>query len=246
MTNVAERASLAAAGPPPRRLVAPLWHTATLIAILLGIAAWGAHLQGSTRSTGQLVEERGSALPLYLSLVAAEWGLLRFVYAAGLRRTGTRFRDLLGARWAGWKDVVRDIAMALLVWAAWSVAETLALRLLPPDTAKGIATLLPRDLPEAVAWVLLSVSAGFCEEAVFRGYLQAQFRAITGSAAAAVAGQAVIFGLSHGYQGLRNVVTITALGALYGALADWRKSLKPGMILHAWMDVFGGILARRA
>jgi len=34
-------------------------------------------------------------------------------------------------------------------------------------------------------------------------------------------------------------------GALFGALAVWRRSLKPGMILHAWTDVFSGIFARR-
>jgi membrane protease YdiL (CAAX protease family) len=55
----------------------------------------------------------------------------------------------------------------------------------------------------------------------------------------------VIFGVSHGYQGLRNVITITIFGFLFGTLALWRKSLKPGMILHAWTDIFSGIFSRR-
>jgi CAAX protease family protein len=228
-----------------RPLVAPLWHTLVLVAILLAMAAYGAYLQASSHAAHNLVEQRGSALPLYLSLIAAEWGLLRFVYAGGLKRTGTRFRDLLGARWASWRDVARDVAIALTVWAAWSALEMGAARVLGPDTAKGIDTLLPRDVPEIAVWVLLSISAGFCEEAIFRGYLQAQFVALTGSVSLAVIAQAVIFGISHGYQGLRNVIVITVLGTLYGALAHWRRSLKPGMILHAWTDVFGGILAKR-
>lgn len=231
---------------PGRRLIAPPWHTAALVSILLGIAALGAYLQATSHGARQLVEERGSALPLYLSLIAAEWGLLRFVIAGGLRRSGTKFGDLLGARWRNGRDVARDVAIALVTWAAWSGAETLAVRAMGPDAAKGIDTLLPRGLPEVAAWVLLSLTAGFCEEAVFRGYLQAQLRAITGSAAAAVVGQAAIFGVSHGYQGVRNVIVITVLGVLYGALAHWRRSLKPGMILHAWTDVFSGILATRA
>lgn len=230
---------------PERRLIAPLWHTAALTAVLLGIAAWGAYLQASADEKGQLVGQRGSALPLYLSLVAAEWGLVRFVYAGGLRRTGTRLGDLLGARWTTWRDVARDVMLALGVWGAWRLAESLVFRRLLPDSAKGIDTLLPRGPLEVAAWVLLSLSAGFCEEVVFRGYLQRQFRALTGSAAAAVAGQAVLFGLSHGYQGLRSVLTITVIGALYGALAHWRRSLKPGIILHSWMDVLGGILSSR-
>jgi membrane protease YdiL (CAAX protease family) len=54
----------------------------------------------------------------------------------------------------------------------------------------------------------------------------------------------VIFGVAHGYQGLRNVIAITIYGTVFGAVAVWRKSLKPGMILHAWTDIFGGIFAK--
>jgi len=231
--------------PEGPELIAPVRHTVILIAILLGIAGYGVWLQARAPSNGQLVEERGTAVPLYLSLAAAEWGLLRFVVAGGLRRTGTRFRDLLGERWKGWQDVARDVGLGLGAWALWGAIEALVLPRLGPDTARGIATMLPRDLPEIAAWVVLSLTAGFCEEAIFRGYLLTQFRAITGSTAAAILIQGVIFGISHGYQGLRNVITISVLGVLYGAFATWRRSLKPGMILHAWTDLFSGIFASR-
>ena len=230
---------------PRRPLIAPLRHTVILIAILIGIAAYGIYVQATSHGGRHLVEERGSTLPLYLSLLAAEWGLVRYVVAGGLRRTGTRLRDLIGARWASWKDVVRDIAVALGFWAAWTALEIVVAPSLGPDTAKGIDTLLPRTVPEMAAWVLLSLSAGFCEEVVFRGYLQTQFEALTGSVPLAVIAQAVIFGVSHGYQGLRNAIVITVLGALYGLLAHWRRGLKPGMIAHAWMDIFSGLLAKR-
>ena len=224
-----------------RRLIAPLWHTALLIAFLFAIAAYGAYAQRHAGPGPELVERRGSTVPLYLSLLVAEWGLLRFVVAGGLKKTGTTLRDLLGERWSGWKDVARDVAIALLAWTVWTVSETLARHALGNDTAKGIGALLPRTPPEIAAWVALSLSAGFCEEAIFRGYLQRQFRAITGSAGAAVALQAVIFGVSHGYQGLRNVIAITILGVVYGAIALWRRSLEPTMILHAGTDVVSGI-----
>ncbi len=50
-------------------------------------------------------------------------------------------------------------------------------------------------------WVILAVAAGICEEFMFRGYLQKQFLAITGSDAAAVVLQA-FFGVAHSYQGV--------------------------------------------
>jgi uncharacterized protein len=230
--------------PRTRRLIAPLWHTIALVAILFAIAGYGAYAQHIAGAGTQLVERRGSALPLYLGLIAAEWGLLRFVVAGGLRKTGTTWSDLVGARWANWRDVSRDFVVAFAVWAAWSIAEALVQRTLGSDSAKGIATLLPRGPLEVAAWIVLSATAGICEEAIFRGYLQKQVEALSGSFSIAVVGQAVIFGVAHGYQGLRNTITIAVLGVIYGALARWRRSLRPGMILHTWMDVFGGLIGR--
>ena len=226
------------------RPVASARHTAILIGIFLVVAGYGSYLQQAAGNRPHLVEGRGSALPLYLSLIAMEWGLLRYV-VVGLKRTGTRLRDILGAGWATPAAAARDAAIALAAWIAWTAIESAAARLLGPDAAKGIDTLLPRGAVEVGAWVALAVSAGICEEAVFRGYLQRQLEALAGGGAVALVGQAIVFGIAHGYQGLRNVITIAILGLGYGLLARWRRSLRPGMVLHAWMDVFGGIFATR-
>jgi uncharacterized protein len=229
--------------PRPARIASPR-HTVILVSIVLGIAAYGIYAQATSHHETQLVEQRGSALPLYLSLLAAEWGLVRYM-VVGIHRTGTRLRDLLGDRWSGPKDVLRDVALGFGFWAAWAVLASLASRFLSPDMAKSIETLLPRDLPESLAWVCLSISAGFCEEIVFRGYLQRQLHALWGSPWLAIAGQALIFGIGHGYQGVRNVTAITVLGVLFGLLAHWRRSVKPGMVAHAWTDIVGGLIAKR-
>jgi membrane protease YdiL (CAAX protease family) len=234
----------ARSGRHGRQLIAPVRHTVMLVAILLAIALYGAYVQRAGASKGELVEHRGSMLPLYLSLLAAQWGLLRLVVAGGLRKTGTRLSALLGERWRGWKDVARDVAIAFAAWAAWTALSTAVERSLGSDSARGISTLLPRGPAEVAAWIALSMSAGFCEEIIFRGYLQKQIEAVTGSALLGVTGQAVIFGVSHGYQGLRNVIVITVFGLLFGAIAWQRRNLKPGIILHAWTDIFSGIFVR--
>jgi len=92
-----------------------------------------------------------------------------------------------------------------------------------------------------VLWIALSASAGVCEEIVYCGYLQKQFQAITGSIALAVVLQALVFGAGHAYQGMEQVV-ISVLGALYGALAAWRRNLRPGMIAYTLSDIVGGLL----
>jgi uncharacterized protein len=91
-----------------------------------------------------------------------------------------------------------------------------------------------------MAWIPVALSAGFCEELAFRGYLQKQFQAITGSDGWAILIQAVVFGIGHLYEGVGPVARIT----LFGLLAIWQKSLRPGMIAHAWSDIFGVIIFR--
>ncbi len=98
-----------------------------------------------------------------------------------------------------------------------------------------------------MAWIPGALSAGFCEELAFRGYLQQQFQSITGSAGSAgwaVLVQAVVFGIGHLYEGMDAVARIMLFGVLFGLLALWRKSLVPGMIAHAWSDIFGVIIFR--
>lgn len=151
----------------------------------------------------------------------------------------------MSGHWSRLGDVGRDLVIAALFWGVFEATAWLMHFLLGPDTARSISVLLPQGAPEIALWVLVSASAGFCEEAVFRGYLQRQFHAFSRSALVAVLAQAVVFGISHGYQGGRQVVTITVLGLLYGLLAWWCRSLRPGMMAHAWTDVFSGILSPR-
>jgi hypothetical protein len=42
------------------------------------------------------------------------------------------------------------------------------------------------------------------------------------------------------------MVLIAAYGCLFGILAAWRKSLRPGMMAHAWQDLLSGILLKIA
>jgi membrane protease YdiL (CAAX protease family) len=113
-----------------------------------------------------------------------------------------------------------------------------------PSETKSLGFLNPQGVVEVTLWVMMSLTAGFCEELVFRGYLQAQFLGLTGHAAYGVPAQAVVFGISHIYQGIKKVIVITVLGILFGLLAQWRKSLRPGMISHAWSDILNVIPIR--
>jgi membrane protease YdiL (CAAX protease family) len=83
---------------------------------------------------------------------------------------------------------------------------------------ESLSFLAPEGPAQIVVWVLLSATAGFCEETIFRGYLQKQFIAWSNNATIGILLSAVIFGACHIYQGAKAVVVITVycLGFLRG------------------------------
>ncbi len=83
----------------------------------------------------------------------------------------------------------------------------------------------PVGLLEIVLAVCVAISAGVCEEIVFCGYLQRQFRALSGSAVIAVLLQAMVFGASHAYQGVRLASMVVLYELLFGVLAVWPVTL---------------------
>ena len=222
------------------KLVAPAWHTVALVTLFLVLTLAGAFFQRHARTDPGMLRQHPQVVPLYLSLIAIEWGLVVYVWRGGLRRTGTKLIELIGGRWTSARDVLVDAALALGLWGSWTLLQTSWFRWLGPSHAASIQTLLPRHALEILLWIPVSASAGFCEELVFRGYFQKQF-AFTHSKWIALLLQALLFGISHGYQGIEACLRIAVFGALYGLLALWRKSLRPGMLAHAWSDIISGI-----
>jgi len=182
----------------------------------------------------------GNAVSGYISVLISEWLLVLYV-RMGVHKRGVRLRDLVGGRWATPEDVMKDIALGAALWAVWMGLMNAHALGGGGNAAQG---LLPQGILESLAWFPLALSAGFCEELAFRGYLQKQFQAITGSTGWAILIQALVFGVGHFYEALGAVARIMLFGVLFGLLALWRKSLRPAMITHAWSDIFGVIVCR--
>jgi CAAX protease family protein len=226
--------------PSSRPLIAPAWHTIVFIAIFVGLSVLGGFFQHSVKEQPQVTVPRGSAVPGYISVVVMEWLLVLYV-RMGVHKRGVRLRDLVGGRWATPQQVMKDIALGAGLWAVWIGLMNAHVLGGGTNAAQG---LLPRGILEGLVWIPVALSAGFCEEVAFRGYLQKQFQAITGSAGWAVLLQAIVFGIGHLYEGVGQVRRIMLFGVLFGLLALWRRSLRPGMIAHTWSDIFGVIIFR--
>ncbi len=231
-----------AAQPSQRRLLAPVWHTVLLVAVLLAGSVSGA-------GSHHLLVRGGSKLLQYLWGITWEWILAGFVWL-GIRKR-FRLRDVIGGRWASFDDFFVDVLVAACFWMVAALVLAAGAKLMHLDQAekldamrRQLGFLTPNTRLEVAVWVLLSTTAGFCEEFIFRGYLQLQFAAMTRSMLAGVLLSAVIFGASHGYEGSARMVLIGIFGLLFGLLAWWRKSLRPGMMAHAWHDALSGIILR--
>ena len=223
------------------KLVAPRWHTVLFVALFLALTVAGALFQWEARSQPGKMLRHPNVVPLYLSLIAMEWGLFLYVWKGGLRRSGTKLRDLIGGRWQSLRDIAIDATLALGLWTVWMIVEKGWAHWFGPSHAASIQTFLPRRGVEILLWLGVSVSAGICEEVAFRGYFQRQFEVFTRSKWTALFLQAALFGISHGYQGVEASVKIAIFGALYGLFALWRGSLRPGMMAHAGSDILSGI-----
>jgi membrane protease YdiL (CAAX protease family) len=105
----------------------------------------------------------------------------------------------------------------------------------------GIRGLLPRDTLERIAWCVVALSVGFCEEVVYRGYLQKQLAALSGRVTLGLALQAALFGIAHLEQGFGAAGRVGLYGVGLGALALFRGSLVPGIIAHVAIDLAVGL-----
>jgi uncharacterized protein len=156
---------------------------------------------------------------------------------------------------------------ALAAWLSGFSLETLGLLLLPPLpllawtlglTAGGIAVIaasrglrlretplvhhiLPETRGEKLAFVGVSVTAGVCEEVVFRGFLIPVLAVATGSVAVAALASSAVFGLLHGYQGAVGVVRTALLGLLLALPLLATGSIVPAILAHFLIDLLVGV-----
>lgn len=231
--------------PPPSgplawgQQIAPWWHTIILVLLFVGMSAMGGLVAKTKHLEGQQVST-------YTFTIVYEWVLLAYVWW-GLRIRRVRLSSLLGERFKSWGGFARYLIYAAVFWIIavlfLSGAELLLKHLHIGKTgpaAKAIA-LAPRNPLEVLLWLLVCITAGICEEFLFRGYLLRQFSSLGGKIWIGVLLSSLVFGVSHGYEGIASMIVIGFYGVLFCLLLLKTKSTIPGMIAHAWHDIFAGL-----
>ncbi len=191
--------------------------------------------------------DRNVLVRFYRLIIAVEWSWV-LVAALILLLSGLPPRAI-GLGWETPPAMVFGFIAALLAGAlipvvvlAWrsrggdqpGLETTSQQRMLDP-----VSALLPSTRRERWYFAVMAVTAGICEEVLFRGflifYLSEIFPGLPITAAVIVS--SIAFGLAHVYQGIGGVLGTGAFGLGMAVLYVWSGSLILPIILHALLDL---------
>lgn len=232
--------------PPKPRGIAPVWHT------ILFVIIFGSLTLGSTKRSESTAGH--AHWPIYVETIIMQWLLVLYVWW-GLRMRGRTLRELIGGKWDTIEAFLTDVLIAIGFFFANLALRAIALvammamnhafKQMSMEGVKNVAEKIgPQSAMETLLFMGVAVTAGICEEILFRGYLQQQLGIWTRSTAMGVVLSAVLFCAGHAYQGWLLAVQVGILGLMLGILAAWRKSLRPGILAHGMQDVISGLLSR--
>ena len=203
-------------------------HTICMLALLAMFSGLSVYLRmGSTTA-------RVSHLPLYLIVTAFEWVLFAF----SLWHSDVTFGGYVARVLRNPRSLLWDIPVALVLCAVLLLIALVITRISGPAGWATTQGMLPSNRGEIAVWIAMSISAGICEETVFRGYFQQQISAWSRHVAIGIVGQALVFGVAHAYQGWKKVALIFVWGCVFGVFAWLRKGLRANIMAHAALDIF--------
>lgn len=118
-----------------------------------------------------------------------------------------------------------------------------------PLDAKGIlprvaAHIFPQDNFERAVFIPVVVTVAFCEEIIYRGFVQSVFQRYftVGPIVTGIAVSAIFFAVAHLYQGPKGMIATFIVGIVFSASRAWTGSLLPEIVSHALADAMAGLL----
>lgn len=174
-----------------------------------------------------------------LAAIGRDWivVLALAILGFGFQRRNAGF---FGLRMPGWRDV-----RTMLAFFAVTAVLVVGLTAIPPVHRALLA--VPNQNFAAVPFNVrlgLVLTAGICEEAIFRGYLIEQLRDWTGSISVGAWTSLVLFSLPHAwFYGFTLALLIPALlGGSLILLYVLRRNLPVCMLMHAMVDGYSLLL----
>lgn len=214
-----------------------------LIFIVLGVLL---PLRGKLRLQKLMVLPQIGArerLSLYASTIGFQWVAAALVAWRSWAR-GLGLEDLGLVVHGRWR-----IAIAAIVGAATlGGLQWLNLRRMGRSSGKArefmqvlAERILPQSRLELVPFLALAVTAGICEEFLYRGFAMAALTRAGLPAWGVVLLSSVLFGLAHLYQGRGGLLSTLVIGTVFGMARIAYDGLVPVMIWHFAVDVVAGV-----
>jgi hypothetical protein len=179
----------------------------------------------------------------------SSWIVLLWVLtAAGVALWVREARSWEALRFAapyGWRRWVATGLVAAVAVSYWRRAARMARSRRRGRVKIGnprVEKLAPHTWPELRLWLALSVTAGCCEEFLFRGYLIWTLQPLLGLWGGAAL-SLVVFAVAHAYQGAKGMVAVGAVGAVLTIVVLTFGSLWPAMVMHSIIDAGEGVVA---
>jgi len=216
-----------------------------LIFLFLGLVVpWRGHVR-LQKLLARPVINTSEKLTLYAATIAFQWLMLGVVAWRALARglTPTElglggpmsapivFSGLLGAGIIGGLQWLNLRRMGKMEGAA------------PDFMRKLTSRILPHSLLELLPYLALAVTAGICEEFLYRGFAIAALARAGLTTWMVVLATSILFGLAHAYQGRAGMVGTGVLGVLLAVARVLSGSLAAAVIWHTAVDLVAGIAA---
>jgi uncharacterized protein len=218
-----------------------------LIFVFLGVVVpW----RGRVRLKGLLEKPTiGSAekIRLYVGTIVGQWVLVGVV-AWRCAARGLSAAEL-GLE-SPWK--IRLVAGALL--GAAMLCGLHWLRLKKAGRMQGTAVeamrklavrILPASRTELIPYIGLALTAGICEEFLYRGFVMAALGRVGLAGWVVVLASSALFGLAHAYQGWGGVAATFVIGIVFGVSREMFENLIPAMVWHSGVDIVAGVAGPR-
>ncbi|GAA0898459.1 CPBP family intramembrane glutamic endopeptidase [Virgisporangium aurantiacum] len=186
---------------------------------------------------GRVRPARFYAEALVEQWISAAVALTVVATAAGI---GREHVGLVGNRPGTWWWTVYAVVLSLAVLGAGLVLRRRILRGDAVRRPPGLDAILPRNPAERRLAALVAVSAGVCEELVYRGLLLAVGVGLFGLHPLLAGLLAlVVFAANHLYQGRQGMLFAAAIGFACTGFCLWTGSLIPAILLHVAIDLRG-------
>ncbi|HXY26599.1 MAG TPA: type II CAAX endopeptidase family protein [Candidatus Acidoferrum sp.] len=105
--------------------------------------------------------------------------------------------------------------------------------------------ILPQSPVELLPYFALAITAGICEEFLYRGFTMAVLAQVGLQTWLVVLLSSFLFGLAHSYQGRGGMVMTFVIGLVLGTSRISYDSLVPAIFWHSAVDVVAGIAGPR-